>query len=289
MTVLISLIDSPNEGSNEQNDINNSTRIERHTQCIREKELKPSANSYDSRYYTIENCCHNEHWNGERQERTFEVCIGNFLVIVHQYHGWNTKKVQQMDTYWQACHIGYQHQPTVRMRLIGIVFPLQYKPKDNCSECWWIGIYLTFDCREPESITESIDQCTYKTGSFDGNHLRKRWRLTVTYHQSAGKMRNGPEQKHDTRCGKQCVHGVDHTCNLWRITGKMWEKIGCKHEEWRPRRVSYLQFIACSDEFRTVPKAGCRLNRGTINECCNQESYPPEDVIHQSKLFHLCD
>ena len=175
------------------------------------------------------------------------------------------------------------------MRFVCIIFPFQYKPENNSCKRWWIGIYLALNCWEPESVTESINQCTNKACTFDGDSFCK-WRsFTITHNQSTWEVGNGPKQEHDTRCRKQCAHGVNHTCYLCWVACKMWEEIGCKHKEWCPRRVSNLQFIACCNEFGTVPETGCRFNCGTVDEGCNKECKPSDDVVHQSELFHLYD
>ena len=52
--VVISLVDSPNNSSYKQEDIDNLTRIERTTQHVDEEQFKPSAYLYDTWYDTIE-------------------------------------------------------------------------------------------------------------------------------------------------------------------------------------------------------------------------------------------
>ena len=85
----------------------------------------------------------------------------------------------------QTGHIGNQYQPAVGMRLVCIVFPLQDKPEYDGRKGRRIGIYLSLDGREPECVTESINQCTDEPGPLDGDGLCKRRCVTVTDNQSA--------------------------------------------------------------------------------------------------------
>ena len=57
MFLCLRLIDGPDDNADEQNDIDNLTRIEGAAEGVDEEQLKPSADSDDARDNTIEHCC----------------------------------------------------------------------------------------------------------------------------------------------------------------------------------------------------------------------------------------
>ena len=185
-----------------------------------------------------------------------------------------------MDADGKTRHVGYQHQPAVGMRLVGIVFPLQYEPEHHRGECRRIGINFAFDSREPESVAESVYQCAHHGCPFDGYELAHRDVFAVAHDELTGEMGDCPEQKHDASCRQQCAHSVHHACHLGRIACKMREKIGCKGKERCPGRVPYFKLIACCYELGTVPETCRWFYCGTVNKGGYQESEPPQRVVH---------
>ena len=131
----LGLPDGPYHHANEQEDIDNLTRIERHSEDVDEQQLEPSANLYDAGNDTIEHCCEDDYRDEQGYERALQVALrivgGEFLVIIYQHNGRQTQQVQQVDTDGDACQIHDQHQPTVGMRLVGLIFPLQDEPEHN--------------------------------------------------------------------------------------------------------------------------------------------------------------
>ena len=87
-------------------------------------------------------------------------------------------------------------------------------------------------------------------------------------------MSDGPEQEHDTHCTQQRVHDVHPFGHLRGVAGKLGKQVGREHEERGTWGVTNLHFITCGDEFGTVPKTGCRLYCGAINEGGYQETNP---------------
>ncbi len=173
------------------------------------------------------------------------------------------------------------------MRLVGVGFPFEYEPKHDCGECRGISVDLALNGTEPERVAESVYQCAHHCRCFYGNQLGHGDYFVSADKQAACEVGYGPEQEQYS-CGRQqCAHGVDHACHLRWVACKMREQIGREHEERRSGRVSDFEFVACGDELRTVPKAGCRLNRGAVDKRGNGKGKPSEDVVHKSKLFHL--
>ncbi len=134
-TSTLGLPNSPNRDADEQEDIDNLTRIERHAEDVDKQQLEPAANLYDAGNDTIEHCCEDDYRYEQGNERALQVALrivgGEFLVIIYQHNGRQTQQVQQVDTDRQTRHIHNQHEPTVGMRLVGLIFPLQDEPEHN--------------------------------------------------------------------------------------------------------------------------------------------------------------
>ena len=96
----------------------------------------------------------------------------------------------------------------------------------------------------------------------------------------ARQVGDAPKEEHDGGGTQQRAHRVDHACHIRRIAHKLRKEIGREHEERCPGRVAYFEFVTCGDEFRTVPKAGCRLNGRTIHDGGNQECEPTQRIVH---------
>ena len=56
------------------------------------------------------------------------------LVVIHQYDGRDAEQVEQVNTDAEPRHIGDEHQPSVAVRLVGMVFPFQDKPENHGSK-----------------------------------------------------------------------------------------------------------------------------------------------------------
>ena len=63
-----------------------------------------------------------------------------------------------MDTDGEARHIHDEHKPAVAMRLVGMLFPLEYQPEHHSCECRRIGIHLALDGTKPEGVAEGVDE-----------------------------------------------------------------------------------------------------------------------------------
>ena len=73
-------------------------------------------------------------------------------------------------------------------------------------------------------------------------------------------MCNGPEEEKDAACTEEGGHEIDHKRHLRGCGGKMGEQVGGKHKERRTGGMANLQPVAGSNEFGTIPQAGCGFN-----------------------------
>ena len=157
MTLGLSLVDGPDDTSHKQDDIDDFAGVEWHAESVDKEQLEPSSYSYDARNDTIEHGCKDYQRYCKSNERTLEIGIGEFTIIVYQTDGRQTEQVQKVNANRQSRHVHYKYKPSVTMRLVGMVFPFQYKPEYHCCEGRRVGINLTLYSREPESIAEGID------------------------------------------------------------------------------------------------------------------------------------
>lgn len=56
------------------------------------------------------------------------------LVAVDEDDSRQAQQVQQVHTDGQTCHVEDEHKPTVRVRLVGVVFPLEDEPEHDSRE-----------------------------------------------------------------------------------------------------------------------------------------------------------
>ena len=149
----------------------------------------------------------------------------HLLVVINQYDGWDTEQVEQVDTDTQTGHIGDEHKPTVAMRLVSMVFPLQDEPEYHSGKGRRERINLTLDSREPEGIAEGVDECAHHTGCLDGNQLTGSQFFPVADDESASQVGDGPEEEHDTDGAQQGAHRIYHLGYLGSVAGEMCEEI----------------------------------------------------------------
>ena len=69
-----------------------------------------------------------------------------------------------------------------------------------------------------------------------------------------------------------------------RVGSQLREQIGCEHEDWCSRWMAYFQLVSSKDEFGTVPKAGCRLHRETVDNGRQDK----DESCHQGVDFRKC-
>ena len=116
------------------NDIYYQSGVEWQVKNIYKQQFKPSAHFHNSGDNSVKEYCHYNSRNCQSQQRAFEVCLRIFLVIYHQYYGWDTEQVEQVYSDRESHKVCYEHQPAVAVWGIGILFPFKYKPEYNSSE-----------------------------------------------------------------------------------------------------------------------------------------------------------
>ena len=102
------------------------TRVERHAQSVYEEPFKPATYGNYAWHNAVEYSCHDERRHCEGYERTFQVGIRVFLVVIYKHYCRYAQKVQKVYADRQSGHIGYEYKPSVGMRLVSLVFPFQY-------------------------------------------------------------------------------------------------------------------------------------------------------------------
>ena len=131
---LVGLPKPPHECCNQENDIDIKPCVERHTHAVDKQEFKPSAHLHDARNHTIEYGCHNHNRESQHEQRAFQCRFLTLLVVEHQHHGWNTEKVEKVNTNRKTHKVRDEHQPLVAVRLVGIILPFQYQPEHQSGE-----------------------------------------------------------------------------------------------------------------------------------------------------------
>ena len=83
------------------------------------------------------------------------------FVIEHEDEGRNRKEIKQMDTDRQTHQEGYEDDPPVGIRSVGLVVPLCHRPEHQRSDKGRHGVHLSFHSREPECVAECICKCAH--------------------------------------------------------------------------------------------------------------------------------
>lgn len=184
--------------------------------------------------------------------------------------------------------IGYQHQVTVGMGLVGAVFPFQNQPEHQRRaerrEC----IDLTLDGRKPKCVAPGIHKRPAKAGTEDNQHLSKAYLAGIVFYDKAlHKVGYSPEKQQYGACRQQCRHGVDHQCRLRHVApGEINEETRSEHENRVARRVTDLEFRSLCYKLGTVPEACRRFHRKQVGHSRHQEAYPSQHIVNQSVSFH---
>ena len=232
---------SSKHNGNQQENVDDKTRVETHTHHVDKEEFKPATHFDNAGNHTIEHGHHQQHRYAQRTERTRRVGVGFFLEIIDQSDGRQAKQIEQVDADGEAGEIEYQYQPTVGMRLVGMVFPFQDKPKHQGGEHGRVAINFALNGRKPERVAPCIGQGTSQAGSHDEHRLPSVGHDAVFAHQFAGQMRDGPKEKQNTEGRQKGRHHIDAHGNVLRIAGEKCEEVACQHKERRAGRVAHFQ------------------------------------------------
>ena len=91
------------------------------------------------------------------------MAILSLLIIEHEHQRRNGEEVQEVDTDRKSHQERNEHDPSVGIWLVSLLIPLGHRPEDHGGEEGRHRIYLTFDCREPESVAESVGKSSHST------------------------------------------------------------------------------------------------------------------------------
>ena len=255
----------PNQHSAQQDDKGVDTRVVRHPEDVDKQQLEITAYLYQALHDTI----HHQTDDGERHqqgdERPLHCRVREFLIVIHQRNGRDTQQVQQVDADTQAHQVGDQHDPTVGVRTVGGLLPLQDEPEHRGGEQRRIGVHLALHGAEPERIAERIRQSAHQAATHDGDQLSRRDLRAVFHHDLAGQVRDAPEQEQDRQAAEEGGHRVDHQRYLRGVGGELREQVGGQHKERRSRRMPYFQLVCRGDELTAIPEAGGGLHCHQVN------------------------
>ena len=284
--IVVALVDGPHEHGEQEHDVDDESAVERHAEGVDEEQLEPSAHLHDARHDAVEHDCDEHHGTGEGEQRALHVRVRVLLVVVNEYDGGETKEVEQVHADGESRKAGYEHQPAVAVRLVCTVLPLEYQPEHDSCEQGRVGVDLSLDRTEPERVAEGVCERTDESGTHDGHQLSGGHLLHTRTDELARQVGDAPEQEHDAARTEQCRHDVDHVRHFRRVTGKLGEEVGGKHEERCTGRVTHFEFITGGDELRAVPETGSRLDGHAVDYCRNEEGEPTHQVVDTTVLSH---
>ena len=240
--------------ADQHEDVDDHTTVERQSQHIDEEKLEPSAHFHDAGHDTIEYGGHQHNAEAECHQRTFEVGIGGFLIIIDQNDGRQAQQIEQVHTDGQTGEVENQHNPAIGVRRVGIVFPFQNEPEHQSREHRRIGVDFALDCGEPEGVAPRVGQSTGHTAGQNGQRLAEGFDHAVGAKQLTRQMRDAPEQEQDAECREQGAHYIDPVGHLLGTRGKERKELAREHKEGCSGRVTHFKPIGRSDELRTIPE-----------------------------------
>src|SRR5664280_1399147 len=99
---------------------------------------------------------------------------------------------------------GNEYYPSVGILFIRYVLPFQNCPENQCCKECRRGIHFSFNSRKPERVCKRISYCAYNTGSHNCNNPSGSIIGFFFQKYFPGQMCNGPEQKENCKCTRQC-------------------------------------------------------------------------------------
>ena len=110
------------------------TRVESEMQLVDEEDVKVARQVHDARYHAPE-------YGGKYDQRykttdseAFECRLGILLEVNNVYYGRDCQEVQQVHSDGHTHKETDENQPTKRMLIVGLLFPLQDGPEHNCGK-----------------------------------------------------------------------------------------------------------------------------------------------------------
>ena len=191
-----------------------------------------------------------------------------------------------MDADGKAHQEGDQHDPAVRMGLVGPFVPLAHRPEDDGRHQGRHRIDLALHGGEPEGVGEGIGQCAHGAGPEDGDGLRHAISVLPRPDQPFREEDRGQVQEEDGERRQDGVHRVHRHGRLLRRDGNG-ENTRKKLENRVSRRVA--QFIGRCDEFAAVPEGSGGLYGGKIRDGGDDEDGQRDDPVPQVEflLIHV--
>ena len=184
---------------------------------------------------------------GERHERGDDNAAQRHMVIlaevVDEHQSRYGQQVQYVHTDRETHQIGYQHDPAGRVRLVGLLLPLEHEPYHQRREHRREGVDLTFDGREPEGVGEGVCQGTHGARAEDGDLVVVSNGAAAGAVYAACDVRDRPEEEEYAEGAGQTVHGIDHVGHVVRRGCEHGGYAGHEHEERRSGRVSDFEFV----------------------------------------------
>ena len=154
--VAVALIDGPDEYAQQEDDVDDEARVERHAERVDKQQFEPSAHLHDARHDAIEHHGDEHHRANQREQRAFQRGVRILFIVIDQHEGREAEQVEQVDADGQTRQIGDEHQPAVAVRLVGTVFPFQDEPEHHGREQRRVGIHFALDGAEPERVGERV-------------------------------------------------------------------------------------------------------------------------------------
>ena len=177
-----------------------------------------------------------------------------------------------------------QHDPAVRMGLVGPLVPLAHRPEDDRRHQGRHRIHLALHRGEPEGVGESIGQCAHGAGPEDGDGLRHAISVLPGLDQPLREEYRGQVQEEDCERRQDGVHRIHRHGRLLRRDGDG-EDTRKKLEHRVSRRVSHLQFVGRCDEFTAVPEGGGGLYGGQIRDGGDDKDGRSDDQVPQVEFL----
>ena len=91
--------------------------------------------------------------------------------------------------------VGYKHQPTVAVGLVGIFLPFEDEPEYHCREERRVAVNLSLDSAEPVSVAPGVGKRAHKARPYDGHNLLCGYCSVVARNELAGEVRDAPEKE----------------------------------------------------------------------------------------------
>ena len=162
------------------------------------------------------------------------------------------------------------------MRLVGDIFPLEYRPEYQCREQRRLCVHLALYGREPKGVGECVSHGADECRCHDYGRLYGSGGIVSVgrAYEAASQMGYSPEQERYCERAGYGGSGVDEHRHMSRVRRKYREDTVYHHEKRSSGGMSYLHLIRCGDELGTVPETCRWLQRKHIGKQRKGEDHP---------------